>query len=33
LGAIAAAIQISELGNTPIEAKSLLFEINQIDGG
>lgn len=31
LGGIAAAIQISRIGNSPIEAKHVLFELSQID--
>jgi rfaE bifunctional protein kinase chain/domain len=31
LGGIAAAIQVSRIGNTPIDVKDIRFEINQID--
>ena len=30
LGSIAAALQVSRIGNKPIEVKDILFEINQI---
>ena len=31
LGAIAAALQISRIGNNPIEVKDILFELDQLD--